>query len=250
MPTQAQLKTYRSYRQKKFRDADEVIVIEGAKLVEETLAADRLEILQVLARQEFYEQHQTLLDHFPTEVAGSKTLDRLTNFRSAGSVWLLARRPSFSIDPEFINSGLTLYLDGVQDPGNVGTIWRIADWFGVKHLIASEQTADFWNPKTLQASMGAFLRVTTDRCELSEFRKRFPDPTLCGATMSGKSLFETELPKPALLVIGSEGRGMSSSVEAALDLRLNIPRAPGGGAESLNAAVATGILVASWQNIR
>ena len=250
MPTQAQLKTYRSYRQKKFRDADEVIVIEGAKLVEETLAADRLEILQVLVRQDFYEHHQTLLDHFPTEVTNSKTLDRLTNFRSAGPAWLLAQRPSFSLETETINSGLTLYLDGIQDPGNVGTIWRIADWFGVKHLIASEQTADFWSPKTLQASMGAFLRVSTDRCEFTRFTSRFPDLTLCGAAMSGKSLFETDLPKPALLVIGSEGQGISPSVEAALDLRLNIPRAPGGGAESLNAAVATGILVASWQNIR
>lgn len=246
MPSKADLKTFRSYRQRKFREADGVIVIEGEKLVEETLAADRLRVHRVLLREDVAPRFADLLPHYPHEIVGRKTLEQLTNFRTPPPVWLLADRPETTF-PAF--TGLSLYLDGVQDPGNVGTIWRIADWFGVDGVFGSLETADFWHPKTLQSSMGAFLRVPATRLSFGELHEHiganFP---IVGAEMRGENPFKTDLPSPALLVIGSEGQGLTDELSAALTHRLSIPRAASGGAESLNAAVATGILVALWQN--
>ena len=246
MPSKATLKVYRSYRQRKFREADGVIVIEGEKLVEEALASDRLRVHQVLLREDVAPRLADLLAHYPHETVGQKTLEQLTQFRSPPPVWMLADRPEVQ-RPAF--TGLSLYLDGVQDPGNVGTIWRIADWFGVDSVFGSPDTADFWHPKTLQASMGAFLRVPAERLPFETLRPQLPPHfPLVGADMRGENPFKTRLPAPALLVVGSEGQGLTEELNAALTHRLSIPRAARGGAESLNAAVATGILVALWQN--
>ncbi len=145
-------------------------------------------------------------------------------------------------------SGLGLYLDGLRDPGNVGTIWRIADWFGVTRLYTSEDCVDLYNPKVVQASMGAFLRVAARTRPLASLRSEHPQLTILGTCISGGSDgLHYNWPADTLLVIGSESHGIRSAVGELLNGWISIPRGPqSSGAESLNAGVATGILCASY----
>jgi TrmH family RNA methyltransferase len=137
-----------------------------------------------------------------------------------------------------------LYLDGIQDPGNLGTLFRIADWFGFPAVFCSPDCADAFAPKTVQATMGALFRVHTCEIALSDLMEARSDWPVYGAVLGGTSVFEHGFPEKGLLVIGSEGRGIGKAAEALLQHRITIPRPHEGGAESLNAAVATGILAA------
>jgi TrmH family RNA methyltransferase len=145
-------------------------------------------------------------------------------------------------DPEPITApaGLTLVLDTIQDPGNMGTLLRIADWFGIKQIIASDSSADCYNPKVVQASMGSFLRVTVHYTHLGQWLQSYPHPIM-GAMMEGMSIYDVKSVLPAALLIGNEGKGISEALLPLISTSLHIPRL--GGAESLNAAVATGILL-------
>jgi TrmH family RNA methyltransferase len=142
---------------------------------------------------------------------------------------------------------LTLLLDEIQDPGNLGTIMRIADWFGIPNVICSTNCADAYNPKTIQATMGAFLRVRTFRLNLTEFCRNFSALPVYGAVLGGENLFQTKLNKNALIVIGNEGKGISPDMIQQLTHRIEIPA--NGQAESLNAAIATGIICAAFRNL-
>lgn len=140
--------------------------------------------------------------------------------------------------------GFAFFLDGIQDPANLGAVWRVADWFGMPALYASPDTVDAWNPKCIQASMGAFLRVPFREVPLDELLKTNPGLPVLGAVMRGASLYDAELPERGLIVVGQEGRGVSEGALRRIDHPVTIPRGPGGGAESLNAAVAAGIFAA------
>ena len=144
-----------------------------------------------------------------------------------------------------------IFLDGLQDPGNLGTIWRLADWFGLPEIICSPTTVDAWNPKVIQSSMGAFLRVAAFELDFEAILTRKPTISLLGATMDGENIFKkNDLPASGLLVIGNEGAGISNSILEKLTRRVSIPRDASGGAESLNAAVAAGILMGVLKNQR
>ncbi|MCC7505878.1 MAG: RNA methyltransferase [Saprospiraceae bacterium] len=140
----------------------------------------------------------------------------------------------------------SLYLDGIQDPGNMGTILRIADWFGLSPVYCSPDCVDPYSPKVVQAGMGAVLRVLVEEAPLEEVLARLEGWPVLGADMAGEDVFKAPLPERGLLIIGNEGRGLSAAAAARLTRRVSIPRPPGGAAESLNAAVATGILAAVW----
>ncbi len=145
-------------------------------------------------------------------------------------------------------TGLSLYLDGLQDPGNLGTIWRIADWFGVNQLFLSLDCVDLYNPKTIQACMGAFLRVSGHCRQLASLRSEHPKLTILGTCIhGGADGLNCDWPPNTLLVIGSESHGVRTESHEHLDGWLSIPRGShSAGAESLNAAVAAGILCASY----
>ncbi|MFT4686966.1 MAG: TrmH family RNA methyltransferase [Neolewinella sp.] len=139
-------------------------------------------------------------------------------------------------------SGWSLYLDGVQSPSNLGALLRIADWFGFHHVIAGPGTADLYNSKSIQATMGSFLRIDFRKGELPDLTERFPELTVFGADLAGESVYRIEPPAAGILVIGAEGPGVSKAARTQVQKWLTIPRAPGREAESLNAAVAAGIL--------
>lgn len=144
--------------------------------------------------------------------------------------------------PAEIDTGWSLYLDGVQSPSNLGALLRIADWFGFHHVIAGPGTADLYASKSIQATMGSFLRIDFRKGTLEELTEAFPEVPIFGADLNGENIYQLQAPSAGILVIGAEGPGVSAAARSQVQRWVHIPRAPGREAESLNAAVAAGIL--------
>lgn len=142
-------------------------------------------------------------------------------------------------------SGMVLALDGIADPGNLGTIIRSADWFGVRHIVCSTGTADAYNPKTVQAAMGSLARVHLHYTDLTEFLSGTTAQAV-GSDMAGENVYRFAWPENTVLVMGNEGHGLSPEVRQRLDSYVSIPKDQSAAAESLNVATATAILLAEW----
>lgn len=142
-----------------------------------------------------------------------------------------------------IDSGINIILDGVQDPGNLGTIIRLADWFGIEQIVCSEDTADYYSPKVIQASMGSFTRVNIVYRNISEFVEKSKNPSF-GADMVGESIYQFKFPEKFNLVLGNEGNGISEAIENLLNEKITIPRfGKLKATESLNVSMAAGIIL-------
>ena len=178
-------------------------------------------------------------------------LKKISGQQTPNKVLAIANFPETEPDTTLPSRDWCLYLDGLQDPGNLGTILRIADWFGLPAVFCSPETTDFYGPKAVQAGMGAALRVPCLEIPLADLMARqTPGTAICGALMEGENIFKVKaIPANGLLLIGNEGRGIAPETAQLLTHRWNIPRPPGGHAESLNAAVATGILVSALRNL-
>lgn len=175
-------------------------------------------------------------------------LKKVSSLTTPNQVLAIAGLPDEPFTPGILQQDFCFYLDGIQDPGNLGTILRTADWFGIGAVICSPDSADAFSPKVVQASMGAFLRVKIWEMPLENALANAPGLPVLGAVLGGENIFQTALPPAGLIIIGNEGRGLSPAAEARLTHRLTIPRHPSGGAESLNAAVAAGIFAAVLRN--
>lgn len=246
MISKTKLKELIAYKQQKRCDEDDVFVVEGVKLVDEALK-EGVEALAVCATHDWYATHcDTLQGGHPLELfeLSESDLERLSGMRAPNQVWMLARRSTCQC-PQTVP--LTLVLDRIQDPGNMGTIIRIADWFGIRHLVCSHDTVSCYNPKVVQATMGGFFRTCVEYADIVAWLKSCGMPVF-GAMLDGKNVYETKLQKPAALVIGNESKGISETVSECLTNRILIPNY-GGTCESLNAAVATGILCAEFCRI-
>jgi len=235
----------RSLYQRKFRQKYNKFIVEGDKIAQEAIRSAPSQIDRVLALPEWWDECelQPVDQAYSCEVISERQLQQLSRLQSPNRALVVMHLKEAEWDPGVVRSRLCLYLDGIQDPGNAGTLLRIADWFGLPYVFASNDSADGYNPKVLQASMGAFLRVPYIRLEPDELfgeeTEAFP---LMGASLKGESIFERAFPSHGLLVIGREGSGIREALGHRLTHRLYIPG--GGQAESLNAATATGIIVA------
>ena len=179
----------------------------------------------------------------PLTVVTPKELGRISQLKTANQVLAVVDLPEQpEALPAAMETGWSLYLDGVQSPSNLGALLRIADWFGFQHIVAGPGTADLYAAKSIQATMGSFLRVDVRKGDLTEITERFPALTIFGADLAGENIYGLEPPNSGVLVIGAEGPGVSQAARARVQRWLTIPRAPGREAESLNAAVAAGIL--------
>lgn len=175
------------------------------------------------------------------ELISDAELAQLSTLKTPNKTLAILRKPS-KVDAN-LTEGLILVLDGVQDPGNMGTILRTADWFGVKVIVCSEDTADIYNPKVIQASMGSMLRMEVKYTELDTFLSNCQRP-IYGALLEGENVYTTALVKNAVLVMGNEGKGIRPNIQAYINSPIHIPGF--GKAESLNVAVATGILLSEF----
>ena len=239
MVSKGKIKYLKSLQVKKYRKQEQSFVVEGAKSVQELLGST-FELIWVGGTESFLQDHARQLSSKKIEVAevSLKELAQLSSFQTNETVIAVAKMKRNSL-PELENE-FCLVLDDLRDPGNVGTIIRAADWYGIKNIIASEETADFYNPKTISATMGSFCRVNMFYTKLNEFFSQNKLPVF-GAFMDGADVHQLDFGKRGLIVIGNESNGISEGVSKFVQHRITIPRI--GGAESLNAGIATGIIL-------
>jgi TrmH family RNA methyltransferase len=236
----------RSLNQKKFRQKYNKFAVEGDKIAREALAQSPDQIDHIWALPEWLEANglsSSGQGDMAITAVTPRELKQLSHMRTPNQVVFTMHLKDPDWKPSVVQAHLSLYLDGIQDPGNAGTLLRIADWFGLAGVFATPDSADLYNSKVLQASMGSFLRTPYLRLPLEELLRSLPEgfPVL-GASLEGESVFAQQFPRRGLLVVGREGSGLRPAVLAQLTHRLYVPG--GGRAESLNAAVATGIVVA------
>lgn len=229
------IKLIRSLRLKKNRDAERLFIVEGEKIILELIANSPETIEFICTTNPSFSFDRC----YNTDVRGMKEISQLT---TPGDVLAVARfSPSSDLE-----SDLILVLDGIQDPGNLGTIIRTADWFGIRKIVCSHDTVDCYNPKVVQATMGSLFRIQIDYLELGAFLSG-TNLLIYGALLDGVNLYEKPFTAKAILVIGNEGSGISEAIKSLITEPIFIPKY--GDAESLNAAMATGIILAEYRRI-
>jgi TrmH family RNA methyltransferase len=234
---------------KKYRAQHGQFLVEGEKMVAELLAQTRIPCVAIFGLEQWADANAALLRPFLAQFSllGEADLKKISQLTTPPAVLAVAELPRETPSTQSLANDLCFYLDGIQDPGNLGSILRVADWFGLPAVFCSPNCADAFSPKVVQASMGAIFRVQTAEIPLAELLAAAPQIPVAGAVLEGENVFSAELPSNGLLVIGSEGRGISPAAESLLTRRLSIPRHPAGGAESLNAAIAAGIFAAAFR---
>jgi RNA methyltransferase, TrmH family len=242
--TAARIKQIKSLQLAKFRKEFGQFVMEGDKMVQEALNQHTIKRTAVFATEAW---KSSVTKHFDQKVLAEITLVTEHQLKAMSS--MQTPQPALATlqiptDQQATLAARAIYLDDIQDPGNVGTILRLADWFGITQVFASEATADFYNPKVVQASMGAVLRLYLKKCPLSQLAQ--PDTRIVAADMHGQSLHHWDIPERMVLLLGNEGKGVSVSHAALIQDRVTITRPQGGGAESLNVASAAAILLSEW----
>lgn len=242
--TRAEIQFVRSLNDKRTRDAEGLFIAEGSKLVEEILASHLVVRHVYTTRRELHGANIELIT--PQE------MERISQLKNANDTLAIVEQPRYRLNREEVGKRLTLALDGVQNPGNLGTIIRLADWFGVEDIICSSECADCYNPKVVQATMGAILRVrvhyTANLAELLSKSAAAGTP-IYGTLLDGENIYTQELSSLGIIVMGNEGRGLSDACRRALTHKLFIPPYPANAptSESLNVAMATGIIMAEFR---
>ncbi len=239
MISKAKVKFIKSLQLKKYRKEEQCFTVEGAKGVIELLNSD-FEVTWLAGTDSFLKQHEISLAKRKIELVKTdeKELSEVGTFSSNNAALAIARLLP-NTEPKLKNE-FVLVLDDIRDPGNLGTMIRTADWYGIKNIIASEETADFYNPKVINSTMGSFCRVNIFYTRLSEYLFGADKPVF-GASLTGKSIYEIDFGKEGFIVIGNESQGISPSIHSLINQHITIPRI--GKAESLNASVATAIIL-------
>ena len=236
------IKFISSLRQKKVRQNYNKFTAEGGRIVGELLRQTRYRVDHLYALEDWQDNAATAPDVPLTRVT-ARELGRISQLTTPNQVLAVVDLPNPADVPPPDLSGWSLYLDGVQSPSNLGALLRIADWFGFATVIGGPGTADLYNSKSIQASMGSFLRVDFRNADLALVLEAAPAGLpVFGADLTGDSVYTVPPPAAGLLVIGAEGPGVRPETRGLVNRWLTIPRAAGREAESLNAAVAAGIL--------
>lgn len=245
MLVKSQVKYIQSLGHKKFRDAEGVFVAEGPKLVQELLQSGNTAPVTVYATPHWLIENKSLLKEKDNVVEiDLHELERISFLTSPAQVLAIFRRPVFPVREK--PDGILLVLDNIQDPGNLGTIIRTADWFGVKQMICSPDTADLFNPKVVQSTMGSIARVEVSYQDLIQYMDTHPAIPSFAAVLDGEALGEQKRISEGIVLIGNESRGLQPELAKRAGHRVRIPGS--GAAESLNVAVAAGIMLYMIQN--
>ena len=243
MLVKSQVKYIQSLSQKKLREEEGVFVAEGPKIINELLAASNIDIRQLYATEYWLGAHQALhasLDPAIVTIVDSKELERISFLTTPNEVLGIFDKPAFNA-PVKAKDCISILLDTIQDPGNLGTILRCADWFGITQVICSEECSDLFSAKVVQSSMGSISRVQVLYTEPDAFLKKNNDVPVYAALLDGTNLYDHPKIKEGIIIVGNESKGIRPSLIGKGTHKLTIPRK--GNAESLNAAVATGIIL-------
>lgn len=235
MLSKNEIKYIQSLCHKKQRQKDGLFIAEGSKLVDELINSNYT-VKKIYGTESWVSNHTTSIE---TITVSDMELEKISGLQSPNQVVAIAVQKKLTVSP-VLTQNLTIVLDGIQDPGNLGTIIRIADWFGIKQIIASMDTVELYNPKVIQSSMGSFLRVNLWYQSLEKLLEN-PGVSVYGALLHGSNIHNETSITEGILVIGNESKGISEGLLPFIDHPVTIPRI--GGAESLNAAVATGIIL-------
>ncbi len=241
------IKLVASLSQKKNRDDQGCFVAEGTKCVRDTW--DFFNCKMIIATKEWYEQcgHSGHLDkiYFATK----SQMQKMSQFSTASDVIAVYETPVYDIKREEIENDLNIVLDGIQDPGNLGTIMRLADWYGIKNIFCSKTTVDVFNHKVVQATMGAISRVKVYYCDLLDLFDEYREIPVYGTFLEGKNIYKADLSERGFVVFGNEGRGISKELRDVIDRKLLIPSYPQGvvTSESLNVGVAAAITISEFR---
>lgn len=243
MISKSDVKYIQSLAHKKFREEEGVFVIEGVKMVGELIAEFPKEIVQLYATQLWADENKAVNPlKIPITIVDEKELLRISQLKTPNQVVATVKIPQQKIEKGSL--GFTVVLDQIQDPGNLGTIIRTCDWFGVQNIICSLDTVDAYNPKTVQSAKGSLLRMNIQYRDLCSYLEAKQGTPVYAAVLEGKSIHDIQVKEPAILVIGNEANGISKEVLALTSHAITIPRK--GNAESLNAAIATAIILSSF----
>ncbi len=240
MLVKSKVKYIQSLGQKKFRQEEGVFIAEGPKLVLELLLSVPGNIVEVFAVKEWMVEHQKQLVSFICTEVPEQELEKISQLATPNMVLALVKNIE-PVIPKEVKGQVVLALDGIQDPGNLGTIIRIADWFGITQIMCSEDSADVFNPKVVQSTMGSIARVRVSYTSLVEWLSGLDDVTIYATVLEGQDVTTMKKISSGVLLIGNESKGISPEILKLANATVTIPRK--GGAESLNAAVATGIVL-------
>ena len=241
--TKNDVKELQTLRQAKGRKERGIFAVEGNKLVEE-LINSQFKINNIFVTEQWLGKNPVMAKKIADyEIITSKQMEQISNFVTPPGVFATAMMPKYKIEPKDTDSQLILLLDGINDPGNLGTIIRTADWFGIKKIVISEDTCDPWQPKVIQSTMGSIFRMQIVETDVVKFLKEVKTPVF-GALMQGKNVYHTQIKdNQGVIIIGSESHGIRENVMQFVSCPINIPKAEGSKTESLNASVAAGIII-------
>ena len=253
MISNSQVKFIQSLKQKKFRGIHHQFIAEGSRLVLDIINSS-FHVKEVFAEQSWISSNRSVLGAagISFSLVSENEMTRISALSSISPVLAVVDMPGANEFPAGFEEELVLMLDDIRDPGNLGTIVRIADWFGIRTIICSENMVDLYNPKVVQASMGSIARVKVITANLVDFLRGMNDSTeIFGTFMTGENIYSATLPSKGLIVIGNESNGISKEVSVFVKTRLHIPAFAGrnepSAPESLNAAVATAIVCSEFR---
>lgn len=240
MITKNQIKYINSLQQKKFRLEHQSFVVEGAKSIVELLKSDfELELLFIT--KSFFESNSALFEHhsIQPEIVEVHELEKVGSFSSNNAALAVAKTKE-NLELLVNDEEFALILDDIRDPGNLGTIIRIADWYGITKIICSTSTVDVYNPKVINSTMGSFTRISLYYTDLATFIKN-QDKTIYGTLLDGENIHQTKFTDSGYILIGNEANGISAEIAGLISHKITIPKF--GGAESLNAGIATAVVL-------
>ena len=260
MITKNDIKFIQSLKQTKFRKENKMFVVEGNKLVSELLASD-FKVENILVTETWLEKFPEMAASLKSyEIVNAKQMEQMSSMVTPPGIIATAHTPSYKINPEDAENEFILALDGINDPGNLGTMIRTADWFGINKIVCSQDCADAWQAKTIQSTMGSIFRIQIIETDLKEFlletqrhkdTKTQRDNTdsatpIYGALMEGENIFTKKIEKKnGIIIIGSESHGIRKDILPLVTSPIHIPRGKGSQTESLNASVAAAIIMAT-----
>jgi len=238
MLSKIKIKYIQSLGHKKWRDEENVFIAEGPRLISELLGSAKTNIKEVFALPGWIKV-TTTQDVQLTEISEPE-LKKISQLTTPHEVLAIVEKIRWEGSP-VIDGNISLALDGIRDPGNLGTIIRLADWFGIKNIFCSPDCAELYNPKVVQASMGSIARVRVEETDLVSFLKNNLHSRTYAAVLNGRDITKMERLKEGIIVVGNEAQGINNDILKLANVHITIPGK--GKAESLNAAVATGIVL-------
>ena len=241
MLSKNQIKLITSLQQKKQRIAQQLFFAEGIKVIQELLDS-KFELVHLFTTQNDFDQ----VSNEKKVVIDEAELKKITALATPNTCLAVFKIPS---EKKITESGLILALDSIRDPGNLGTILRLCDWFGIRQIICSKETVDIYNPKVVQATMGSIARVNVNYIDLKPFISKTNLPVF-GTFMDGTNIYKTDLPQEGIIIMGNEANGISPEIEKLIPKRLSIPRfGTLQKTESLNVATATAIVLSEFRRL-